>query len=126
MTIYRDYTRARIGWFFGLTGLQLALLAAAVLPVDWSISRQDWAAVGLSVLGWGLLFGVVAVPVTALMSPRPCSPMATWGCRPFAFGSEMPSMGMAGWTCSAVRRVSIARVRVPLAVAKLSLKTMSG
>ena len=63
MTVYRDYTRARIGWFFGLTGLQLGLLAAAVLPVAWSISKQDWAAVGLSILLWGLLFGVVAVPV---------------------------------------------------------------
>ncbi|MGD8202173.1 SCO6880 family protein [Ornithinimicrobium sp. W1679] len=63
MSVYRDYTRARIGWFFGLTGLQLGLLAAAVLPVAWSISEQDWVAVALSVLGWGVLFGVVAVPV---------------------------------------------------------------
>ena len=43
MTVYRDYTRARIGWFFGLTGIQLALLAVAVLPVAWSISGRERA-----------------------------------------------------------------------------------
>ncbi|MFK5634226.1 SCO6880 family protein [Ornithinimicrobium sp. LYQ103] len=63
MTVYRDYTRARIGWFFGLTGWQLALLATAVLPVAWSISSQDWPAVGLFTALWGLLFLVLAVPV---------------------------------------------------------------
>ncbi len=63
MTVYRDYTRARIGWFFGLTGLQLAVLAAAVLPVAWSVSEQEWAAATLLVAAWGLLFLVVAVPV---------------------------------------------------------------
>ncbi|MFK5584359.1 SCO6880 family protein [Serinicoccus sp. LYQ131] len=63
MSVYRDYTRARIGWFFGLSGLQLVLLAAAVLPVAWSISAQDWAAAALAVLGWGALFVVVAIPV---------------------------------------------------------------
>ncbi|MGB3257520.1 MAG: SCO6880 family protein [Ornithinimicrobium sp.] len=63
MTVYRDYTRARIGWFFGLTGLQLAVLAAAVLPVAWSVSKQDWVEVTLLAVAWGLLFLVVAVPV---------------------------------------------------------------
>lgn len=63
MTVYRDYTRARIGWFFGLTGLQLAVLAAAVLPVAWSVSQQDWIAVTMFLFLWGLLFLVVAVPV---------------------------------------------------------------
>jgi hypothetical protein len=63
MTVYRDYTRARIGWFFGLTGLQLGLLAVAVLPVAWSVSRQDWVAVVLFAAAWVLLFLVVAVPV---------------------------------------------------------------
>ncbi|AXH96010.1 SCO6880 family protein [Ornithinimicrobium avium] len=63
MTVYRDYTRARIGWFFGLTGPQLALLATAVLPVAWAISKQDWASAALSLLLWAALFALVAVPV---------------------------------------------------------------
>jgi hypothetical protein len=32
--IYSDYNRDRIGWFFGVSGWQLALLAASACP--WS------------------------------------------------------------------------------------------
>lgn len=63
MTVYGDYTRARIGWFFGLTGAQLTLLATAVLPIAWAVSKQDWSAAAVALLLWGLLFAVVAVPV---------------------------------------------------------------
>lgn len=63
MTVYGDYTRAKIGWFFGLTGWQLGLLALAVLPVAVAISGEDWSAAGLFVLLWALVFLVVAVPV---------------------------------------------------------------
>ena len=40
MTIYADYNRDRIGWFFGLSGGQLAVLALASLPVFWAISQR--------------------------------------------------------------------------------------
>jgi hypothetical protein len=63
MTVYNDYTRARIGWFFGLTGPQLAVLAVAVLPIAWSVSKNDWAAAGLATLLWGALYLIIAVPV---------------------------------------------------------------
>ncbi|MCK0113521.1 PrgI family protein [Ornithinimicrobium sp. F0845] len=62
MTVYGDYTRARIGWFFGLTGWQLGLLTVAVLPVAASVSAKNWLAAGMLVLGWGVLFLIVAVP----------------------------------------------------------------
>ena len=35
--IYSDYTRARIGWFFGLSGPQLATVALSSLPMFWAI-----------------------------------------------------------------------------------------
>ncbi len=30
--VYSDYSRDKIGWFFGLSGFQLAALAVASLP----------------------------------------------------------------------------------------------
>ena len=41
VTIYGDYSRDKIGWFFGLSGWQLATLAAAVMPVFWAIQRGE-------------------------------------------------------------------------------------
>ena len=40
--IYSDYSRDKIGWFFGLSGRQLAIIAAASLPVFWSIQQGQW------------------------------------------------------------------------------------
>ena len=37
--IYSDYNRDRIGWFFGLSGWQLALLAGSALPVAVSLQH---------------------------------------------------------------------------------------
>jgi len=31
--IYSDYSEDRVGWFFGLRGWQLAVVAGAALPV---------------------------------------------------------------------------------------------
>ncbi|MDQ3358985.1 MAG: PrgI family protein [Actinomycetota bacterium] len=87
MTVYRDYTRARIGWFFGLTGFQLAVLAAAVLPVAWSVSKQDWIAVTLFAAAWGLLFLVLAVPVRGRS-------MTGW----IAATVGLAAGALAGWT----------------------------
>ncbi|WP_298891648.1 SCO6880 family protein [uncultured Serinicoccus sp.] len=63
MTIYGDYSRARIGWFFGLSGWQLGTLSVAVLPVAGAVSRSAWASAGLFLVLWALLAVVVAVPV---------------------------------------------------------------
>ena len=62
-TTYADYTRDRIGWFFGLTGARLTVLALATLPVFWAVSRGAWvSAVALSVI-WVVLLLVTIVPV---------------------------------------------------------------
>jgi len=44
VNVYSDYSRARIGWFFGLSGAQLGAVAAGAVPVAWSIPRGAWAA----------------------------------------------------------------------------------
>ena len=63
MTIYNDYTRARVGWFFGLSGWQLGVVSLGTLPSFWSIREQSWGA-ALTLLGfWVLLACVVIVPV---------------------------------------------------------------
>lgn len=62
-TTYADYTRDRIGWFFGLTAARLVVLALASLPVFWAVSRGAWvAALGLLVI-WVVLLLVTIVPV---------------------------------------------------------------
>ena len=44
LTTYSDYNRDRIGWFFGLSGWQLAVLAASALPVFGCLQRGAWSA----------------------------------------------------------------------------------
>ncbi|MBO1756475.1 SCO6880 family protein [Allobranchiibius sp. CTAmp26] len=61
--IYRDYSRDRIGWFFGLTGWQAGALAVAVLPPCWAMSRGAWVSVGVFVLLWVALFVITVTPV---------------------------------------------------------------
>lgn len=63
MAVYSDYSRDRIGWFFGLTGPQLAVLGATALPVFFAVNRQDWRLAGLLIVAWAALFVLVAVPI---------------------------------------------------------------
>ncbi|HEY3713181.1 MAG TPA: SCO6880 family protein [Jatrophihabitantaceae bacterium] len=62
-TEYSDYAKDRNGWFFGLSGLQLALVVLAGLPELAALNSHTWP----MVLGWfpvwGLLVALVAVPV---------------------------------------------------------------
>lgn len=63
MTIYSDYSRAKVGWFFGLTGFQLGILAVAALPVFWSIHAQAWSDMFLLFLLWVLALCLIVLPV---------------------------------------------------------------
>ena len=63
MSTYADYQKDRIGWFFGLSGPQLALVATATLPAMWAISKQAWLSALLLASLWGLLFAVTVIPV---------------------------------------------------------------
>jgi hypothetical protein len=63
MATYSDYSRDRIGWFFGLTGAKAAVLAAAALPAFLAINQQEWATAGSLIAGWTLVLVLVVVPV---------------------------------------------------------------
>ncbi len=87
MSIYSDYSRARIGWFFGLSGPQLALVSLTVLPVAAAVSRQAWPTAGLLAGLWVVLVAVTVTPVRG----RSATGWAVTMVR-FAFGA------LSGWT----------------------------
>ena len=62
-TTYSDYSRDRIGWFFGLSGWQLGTLAATSLPTFWAVQQQAWLSALMFVGGWGIVFVVTVAPV---------------------------------------------------------------
>ncbi len=61
--IYSDYSRARIGWFFGLSGWQLATVALTFLPIAWAMQQAAWASVALFTLLWAFIVLVTVTPV---------------------------------------------------------------
>ena len=61
--IYSDYARDRIGWFFGVSGWQLGVLAAAVAPLLWAINARAWPAAGAFLGLWVVVAVVTVVPV---------------------------------------------------------------
>lgn len=63
VTTYRDYQRDKVGWFFGISGAQLAVLAAGVIPVLWTVRSAAWASALMLTALWLLTFVVTVVPV---------------------------------------------------------------
>ena len=62
-TVYSDYSRDRIGWFFGLSGPQVAILSVGLFPALAAFSAKQWGPfLGLAA-GWALLFVLVVVPI---------------------------------------------------------------
>lgn len=62
-TIYSDYAKDKIGWFFGISGAQLAVLAVGVLPVLWAMREGAWVSALLLSTIWLAVFLVTVVPV---------------------------------------------------------------
>src|SRR5215213_8238404 len=62
-TTYNDYNRDRIGWFFGLSGWQLAVLAVAALPVVILLHRSAWRSALLFTGLWMIIMVITVVPV---------------------------------------------------------------
>jgi len=60
---YTDYSRDRIGWFFGLSGPQLAILAAASLPVFWALQQQAWGRLLVFLAVFAVVFLVTVVSI---------------------------------------------------------------
>ncbi len=61
--LFDDYSRDRIGWFFGLNGWQLAVLVLSSLPVFLAVRAEAWSTALLCALGWLLVLLVTVVPV---------------------------------------------------------------
>ena len=60
---YADYTKDRLGFFFGMTGPQLATVMAAGVPLLLAVGVQRWALAGLCLLGFVAVVVLVVVPV---------------------------------------------------------------
>lgn len=62
-TTYSDYSKDKIGWFFGLSGPQVAVVALAALPPLWAVRSSDWSSAALLVVVWTTIAAVTIVPV---------------------------------------------------------------
>ena len=87
MAIYSDFTRSRIGFFFGLSGWQLAVVAAGMLPPVWAVHRGAWRPAGVLAAAWVVVVVVVVVPVRGRS-------MAGWTGAMVAFAVGQ----LAGWS----------------------------
>lgn len=87
MTTYRDYQRDKVGWFFGISGVQLAVLAGGVIPVLWTVRSGAWSSALLLAAIWLGVFVVTVVPVKGRSATG-------WliGTTAYALG------GLLGWT----------------------------
>ena len=63
MTVYREYSRDRIGWFFGLTGGQIVTVVLSAGPILWAVSRQAWLSAAMFTGIWVVLTVLVVVPI---------------------------------------------------------------
>lgn len=85
--IYSDYSRARIGWFFGLSGWQLVTVALSFLPIAWAMQEGAWASVALFTALWALIMVVTVTPVRGRSATG-------WVLASLSFAVG----GLAGWT----------------------------
>jgi len=63
VTVYEDYTKDRVGWFFGMTGPQLAVVTVSGLPLLLAVGVQAWLLALACAGGWAVLLALVLVPV---------------------------------------------------------------
>jgi len=62
-TVYNDYSRDKIGWFFGLSGPKLAVLVVAAFPALLAIQGHRWSAALSSVVVFTIIAGLTVVRV---------------------------------------------------------------
>jgi hypothetical protein len=69
-TRYGDYAKDSPGWFLGMTGTQLAVVALAGLPALLALNAQVWRLLAVWLLVWAVLAAVVLVPVRGRAAGR--------------------------------------------------------
>lgn len=105
--VFDDYSRDRIGWFFGLNGWQLAVLVLSSLPVFLAVRAEAWSTALMLAIGWLLVLVVTVVPVRG-------RPATGW-----LVASVLHSVGrVTGWTrfrarAAAGRAESVEAVDLP-------------
>ncbi|MBB3084686.1 SCO6880 family protein [Geodermatophilus sabuli] len=67
---YGDYAKDDAGWFLGMTGAQLALVALAGVPPLLALNAQAWGLLVLWLPVWALLAAVLLVPVRGRAAGR--------------------------------------------------------
>ncbi|MER7070648.1 DUF350 domain-containing protein [Terrabacter sp. NPDC000476] len=85
--IYSDFSRARIGWFFGLSGWQLTTVALTFLPIAWAMQQAAWTSVALFTLLWAFVVLVTVTPVRGRSA-------VGWVLASLSFAAG----GLTGWT----------------------------
>lgn len=85
--IYRDYSRARIGWFLGLTGWQAGVVAGSTLPVFAAVRAQAWASAAV-------LTGISAIVIVLTVLPVRGRSAVGWLLATTGFAAG----GLAGWS----------------------------
>lgn len=61
--VYAEYGKDKVGFFLGLTGVQIGLLVAAATPALWAFNAHAWGLLAGFVALWGVALLLVAVPV---------------------------------------------------------------
>ena len=67
---YGDYSRDVAGWFLGMTGAQLALVALSGMPALLALNVQAWGLFFGWLPVWALLAAVLLVPVRGRAAGR--------------------------------------------------------
>ena len=83
--MYGEYTRDRVGLFFGLTGVQLGILVAAGVPALWALQRRRWGLLA----GVGARLGGGAGPGRRSRSGAARRPAGCWPRLAYAVGAVL-------------------------------------
>ncbi len=62
-TVFNEYAKDRVGWIFGLTGVQATIVVTALAPALWAFNAKQWTTFGVLIAAWALVFVLVVVPV---------------------------------------------------------------
>ena len=79
VNVYGDYSRDHIGFFFGMSLVELLAVTASVLPVLWAMSRKQWASMWVFLLVFVLVAVVTMVKVQGRSAVGWLKSMALFG-----------------------------------------------
>ena len=63
VTIYGDYRRDRVGWFFGLAGWQIVVVGLTLLPPVWALNQRRWLLLAALVAAAAVVITLAVIPI---------------------------------------------------------------